>query len=455
MPNLIPVDYDPFTDAAPAAPNSVPANSNPFAAAPAATFAPVDHDPFANGPGTPARLIPVDYDPFADRAPGTLRLVPVDYDPFADGPGTPVRLVPVDYDPFADVPAAAQIAGQSSPQPNPQPSSAGSSIRNFPLATSPNGFAAAPTLQPNSFSPYAQSNPSAAIYPPSNNLTAPVWPPPAPMFPDVARRFSFLENPPAPEPPDTTLSLLGLIPRMGPEYMSLLALASGGVTPRGAALGNATPSSRPPENWNGPQPAAFTGAAGVSSVGDLGGGTPDAGNSTRVQLAQAPTRRGINLEDIFDPLAPLRIDLYNAVRRDLQQLQPQNYRLSVPSARATGDAPTKEEIGELQHAYGVAQQTQPLADIASRIWRLLVDPRAQENRTVAVLKTSKGLYIATSGDKPFTAEQEAAIRQVGALALRPFGKNIHAEIAALSQAKGDPQFIAASRPFCPELGQER
>jgi hypothetical protein len=71
MPNLIPVDYDPFMGAASAAPNLIP----------------VDHDPFADtGAGGPS-LIPVDHDPFDDDAAAAPSLVPVDHDPFATSAG--------------------------------------------------------------------------------------------------------------------------------------------------------------------------------------------------------------------------------------------------------------------------------------------------------------------------------------------------------------------------------
>jgi hypothetical protein len=173
----------------------------------------------------------------------------------------------------------------------------------------------------------------------------------------------------------------------------------------------------------------------------------------RVQLA-AGDREKIDPEEIFDPLAPVRIDLYNVARYNLRQIQPKNYTLSVSSLRTPGSAPTRAEIGELIHAHRVAQSTQPLADIASRI-ASLVKPFAQKFRTVSVLKTPTGTFIAGSGDVELEPDQRDAVGAAGATEVPVAG--IHAEIAALDYAKSRgelPQFIGASRPFCPPCRTE-
>jgi hypothetical protein len=88
MPNLIPVDHDPFMGAASAAPNLIP----------------VDHDPFADGATTAPNLIPVDHDPFGEAALAAPNLIPVDHDPFADADAAATNLAPVDRNPFGAVP---------------------------------------------------------------------------------------------------------------------------------------------------------------------------------------------------------------------------------------------------------------------------------------------------------------------------------------------------------------
>jgi hypothetical protein len=173
----------------------------------------------------------------------------------------------------------------------------------------------------------------------------------------------------------------------------------------------------------------------------------------RIQLA-AGDREKIDPEDIFDPLAPLRVDLYNLARFDLRQIQPNNYALSVPSLRAPGSAPTVDEIGALKYAYRIAQSTQPLADTASQI-ATLIEPFPQRFRTVSVLQTSAGTFVAPSGGVDLEEAQTRAIDAMGAIWIPPSG--VDAEIAALEYAKGMgavPQFIAASRPFCPSCRDE-
>jgi hypothetical protein len=168
-----------------------------------------------------------------------------------------------------------------------------------------------------------------------------------------------------------------------------------------------------------------------------------------LQLAQ--NRERIDPEDIIDPLAPVRTAIYNSSRYDLQRLQPNNYALSAGSIRRLGGAPTIDEIGKLKYAYGIAQTTQPLVEQASRIFGLL-DLRAQNHRTVAVLQTSGGTFIAGSGEVGLTSEQGDAVVAARAIPVPAAGEGNHAEIAALKFAEnmGKPQFIAASRPFCPD-----
>jgi hypothetical protein len=97
-------------------------------------------------------------------------------------------------------------------------------------------------------------------------------------------------------------------------------------------------------------------------------------------------RERLDPEEIFELLGPLRVDLYNAARFALRQIQPNNYALSVPSLRMPGSASTRDEIGILNYEGRVAQSTQPLADMASRIAGL-AEPFAQNFRTVSVLRT--------------------------------------------------------------------
>jgi hypothetical protein len=102
------------------------------------------------------------------------------------------------------------------------------------------------------------------------------------------------------------------------------------------------------------------------------------------------------------------------------------------------------------HAYRVAQSTQPLADTASRIAGM-VEPFAQRFRTVSALRTSKGTYVAGSGDEDLEPGQQNAVTAIGA------SRVPSAEIAALDYARSRgefPQFIASFRPFCPECRKE-
>jgi hypothetical protein len=185
----------------------------------------------------------------------------------------------------------------------------------------------------------------------------------------------------------------------------------------------------------------------LGSAGDYSFRPADPTSWRQIELAQ--NRPRINPEDIFDPLAPVRAELYTAARSDLQRLQPSNYALSVPSFRRPGGAPTVDEIGELKYAFRVAQSTQPLADTASRVSGVL-DSIAQNHRVVAVLQTSEGTFIAGSGARGLTREQRDAIMVEGATQVPMAGEGVHAEIAALkfAETRGKPQFIAASQPFC-------
>ena len=201
-------------------------------------------------------------------------------------------------------------------------------------------------------------------------------------------------------------------------------------------------------------PLDWATAPGISQgAGNYPIGPVDPTGSGGIQLAQ--NRPRISPEDEFDPLAPVRTDIYNAARNDLQRLQPGNYALSVRSLRRPGSAPTINEIGELKYAYGVAQSTQPLADTASRISGL-VDSFGQKFRTVAVLQTTKGTFIAGSGNVELEPAQLNAVVSAGATQVEAAG--VDAEITALKYAKdngrGDPQYIAASRPFCPDCRRE-
>jgi hypothetical protein len=72
-------------------------------------------------------------------------------------------------------------------------------------------------------------------------------------------------------------------------------------------------------------------------------------------------------EDFSDPLADFKTQMYNSLRNDLRNLQPNNYKLSQGSLRTPGSAPTFDEIGEFRYALGVARSTQPLAEQAMRI----------------------------------------------------------------------------------------
>jgi hypothetical protein len=174
----------------------------------------------------------------------------------------------------------------------------------------------------------------------------------------------------------------------------------------------------------------------------------------RVILAAGGDRERIDPEEIFDPIAPLRVDMYNAARAALRQIQPNNYTLSVVSLRAPGSAPTRDEVGEMIIAQRVAQITQPLADMASRIAGL-VEPFAQNFRTVSVLRTSSGTYVAGSGRVDLEDDQLDAVAAAGAIQV-PAAAG-HAEIAALDYARSRgefPQFVASSRPFCPDCRRE-
>jgi SCP1.201-like deaminase len=197
MANLIPVDYDPFMGAAPAAPNFIPVDHDPFAAAATEgpTLIPVDHDPFADNPAAAPRLIPVDYDPFSASA--AAGLIPVDHDPFAGNPSAAPKLIPVDYDPFA-LPDSAADASQ--PKPKPQASISGPGISTSPATPLPDQGAPAnqtvdPTvLRPSAFNAPASrwQNPPASDSLSFNSLPVSFWPRRAPIFPVAPQQFGKL-----------------------------------------------------------------------------------------------------------------------------------------------------------------------------------------------------------------------------------------------------------------------
>jgi hypothetical protein len=170
MANLIPVDHDPFADAAPAGPNLIP----------------VDHDPFADGAPAGPNLIPVDHDPFADAADAGPNLIPVDHDPFADAAPAAPNLLRVDYDPFA---APTSGPDPSTLEPTSRPDLANSASSNSLGPFSPWMMQSTPPA----FSPFAdfsstyltQSTPTTSAVPVSYQSTERPWweAPPSPFEP--------------------------------------------------------------------------------------------------------------------------------------------------------------------------------------------------------------------------------------------------------------------------------
>jgi hypothetical protein len=99
----------------------------------------------------------------------------------------------------------------------------------------------------------------------------------------------------------------------------------------------------------------------------------------------------------------------------------------------------------------IAQSTRPLADTASRISGL-VDSFRQKFGTVAVLQTTTGTFITGSGDVELERAQRDAVTSAGATRIKAAG--VDAEVTALKNAEGKPQFIAASRRFCDSCRKE-
>jgi hypothetical protein len=392
----------------------------------------------------------------APWSPGTDHFFPDDW--FVPGQ-SPGRIAP--WSPGTDhffpddwfVPAPLATPSIGPPPQSPQPNAANPAISNRPPA------------RPDPFAAYW-----AMI--PASRLTAVAWAPP--IFPDAFGRFPLMPPAPAPRdfPPDFgTGGLLGAIARLPAANRaaptSLLgtpgwaASGSGDLSP--SLLDNSANSPLSPSSIgtdDGDQSAPQSVLQGLAAP-DLMASPYMSGSATgyptvpldptgwsRTQLA-AGDREKIDPEEIFDPLAPLRVDLYNAARYDLRQIQPNNYALSVPSFRTFGGAPTIDEIGELKYAYGIAQSTQPLAEQAARIAGLL-SSRAQNHRAVAVLQTSEGTFIAGSGAEGLRRAQRDAVVAEGAIQIPTAGEGVHAEIAALEFAtnRGKSQFIAASKPFC-------
>jgi hypothetical protein len=192
MADLFPVDHDPFTGAAAAAPN----------------FIPVDHDPFADAAPAAPTFVPVDHDPFANTAPPSPKLVPVDYDPFIGVAATPAKLVPVGYDPFA-APASEANAPGVSPQANfdrrwlSNSLLAPSNLSLFPPQTDSDNAASAPPSPP-TFAPFSPQN-----LPAFSSPTRPLIFPTSLQFPLAETTAS------AGVPSDVNASSLGLTPQIG------------------------------------------------------------------------------------------------------------------------------------------------------------------------------------------------------------------------------------------------
>ena len=141
---------------------------------------------------------------------------------------------------------------------------------------------------------------------------------------------------------------------------------------------------------------------------------------------------------------------YGAIYNNLKQLQPGNYTLSTPSLRA--GPPTAAEVSELEVAYRVAQQTQPLANRATEVLRSLNDPVAEDHyRTVTVLRTTDGTFVAGSGERGLQAPQRALLTE-RETPVRTQG--LHAEINALTFARGRPLYIGTSRDFCSQCVEQ-
>ncbi len=137
----------------------------------------------------------------------------------------------------------------------------------------------------------------------------------------------------------------------------------------GLALTGVVPSAPQPN----PQSATALDWRPLDSLGRQAGYPPawlDPPGWPRIQLAA--DRENIDPNEIFDPLAPLRVDLYNSARFNLRQIQPNNYKLNTASLRPLGSAPTMEEIAEFLYEHRVAQSTQPLADMPRKLQDWLI-----------------------------------------------------------------------------------
>jgi hypothetical protein len=179
----------------------------------------------------------------------------------------------------------------------------------------------------------------------------------------------------------------------------------------------------------------------------------DTGNSNPPsQLAQeepdGETRGGRAGETgaFYDAFVTAR---YGAIYNNLRQVQPDNYVLSAPSLRA--GAPTAAEVSELDFAYRIAVQTQPLANRAAEVLRNLSDTRAENHRAVAVLRTTDGTFTAGSGRPGLQRPQRDSLT-AGETPVPTQG--LHAEINALSFARGRPLYIGTSRDFCSQCVEQ-
>jgi hypothetical protein len=160
-------------------------------------------------------------------------------------------------------------------------------------------------------------------------------------------------------------------------------------------------------------------------------------------------REDLDPKDFLDFVGPVRVVRFNSLRAELREIQPKNYVLITPSLRNPGGYPTGEELGKLIIARDIPKFTEPLAVRARQLWEIWKEPFERENRTVSVLQTTTGIYVGANGPTGLSDAQRYQRKSTEDWLDDAPDAGVHAEVAALENAKGLPQYIASSRPFCP------
>jgi hypothetical protein len=183
-----------------------------------------------------------------------------------------------------------------------------------------------------------------------------------------------LDNSTNPQRPPPSIGSNGFGPAIinnVPEQFPLLGDASFDASRN---LISPPPSPQPPDSAPQSMLRSFD-AHGFFAPAYMSGGVADSPIGSFDPRAwgwfhQAADREKADPEEIWDPLAPLRADLYNTARYNLREIQPNNYALSVPSlfGRPEAHRPKKRS----------ASSFMPTA-LPNRLNRLRTQPRGLQD----------------------------------------------------------------------------